>query len=191
MATNAVKKQQVHAAESTSRTVVVACKIPNGLILQLQHPVKRMEDTRDGPEPRTYNAFGGKRIYIWGPAYPVGTIPKGFPKPPMIEGGYALTRGVPMAFWEQWLEQNKLAPFVQAPDGAEHGMIFAYEDLDSVVSAAREQEGLLSGMEPLSQDEDKNGRLTDPRLPRPMNAGITKVSHDVERETERGRGING
>lgn len=168
----------VAAAEKKSRTVVVACKIPNGLMLQLQRPVQRMEDARGGPEPRTYNAFHGRRYFVHGPARPVGTLPKGFPQAPLIEGGYAITRGVPIEFWEQWLEQNKKASYVVAPEGAEHGMIFAYPDLDDTVSAAREQAKLLSGMEPLSTDLDKDGRLTDPRAPKPINMALTKIGYE-------------
>jgi len=181
MASNAAKKQQQHVEQSSARMVVVACKIPNGLILQLQTPVERMEDGMGGPQPRRYNTFGGRRYIVRGPAYPVGTRPKNFEKfrsVPMIEGGYAITRGIPKDFWEQWLEQNKRAPYVEAPDGAEHGMIFAYDDLDSVVSAAREQEELLSGLEPISTDEDKDGKLTDRRMPKPVTDGLTGLGEE-------------
>lgn len=178
MATNTVKKQQAHAAASSSRTVTVACKIQNGMKLQLQKAVERMEDGPLGPKAKTYYAFHGRPYYVHGPSYPVGTIPKGFPKQPLTEGGYALTTGIPMDFWEQWLEQNKLSSFVVAPDGAEHGNIFAYEELESVVSAAREQDKMLSGFEPISQDMDKDGRLTDPRIPKPLNNHITKIGFE-------------
>ena len=181
MTAKAVQKQQQHAEQSNARTVVVACKIPNGLVLQLQHPFEKFEDTREGPTKRTYNVFGGKRYVVRGPAYPVGTLPKGFAqyKPaPMIEGGYALTRGIPKDFWEQWLKQNEQADFVIPPDGAEHGMIFAYDDLDDVVAAAREQEELLSGLEPLSTDEDAQGRLTDRRVPKPITGGLQGIGEE-------------
>jgi len=178
MASNAAKKQQQHVEQSSASMVVVACKIPNGLVLQLQTKVDRWEDGLGGPAKKTYNTFGGRRYVVRGPAYPVGTLPKNFSKfrpTPMIEGGYAITRGIPKDFWEQWLEQNKMAAYVQAPDGAEHGMIFAYDDLDSVVSAAREQEELLSGLEPISTDEDKDGKLTDPRMPKPVTDGLAAL----------------
>jgi hypothetical protein len=160
---------------ATARTVTVACKIPTGLVLQLQRRVDRMEDTRDGPIPRTYWTKHGRTYHINGPAYPVGTIPKGFPRIPMIEGGYALTTGIPAEFWEEWLEQNKRSDFVVPAPGAEHGMIFAYADVESTASAAREQEKLLSGLEPISTDEDKDGRLTDRRLPKPLNMAVAKI----------------
>ena len=172
---NTAKKLAQHAESSNARTVVVACKIEPGLRLQLQRPVARMEDGKGGPEPRTYNAFYGKAYWVNGPARPVGTLPKGFPAAPPIEGGYALTFGIPKDFWEQWLEQNKRAPYVEAPDGAEHGMIFAYDSMESTVDAAREQEKLLSGLQPMSTDEDAQGKLTDRRLPRPMSSMLSKV----------------
>lgn len=181
MTAKLVQKQQQHAEASNARTVVVACKIPNGLTLQLQRPFEKFEDTRDGPQKRTYNVFYGRRYVVRGPAYPVGTLPKGFAayKPtPMVEGGYALTRGIPKDFWEQWLQQNREAEFVIPPDGAEHGMIFAYDDLDDTAAAAREQEELLSGHEPISTDEDGQGRLTDPRVPKPLNAALAPLGEE-------------
>lgn len=166
----------VAAAQKSTRTVVVACKVPTGLHLQLQRPVDRQEDTRDGPKPRTYWAKYGKVYFVEGPAYPVGTLPKGFPRQPLTEGGYALTRGIPAEFWEQWVEQNKRSDFVVPQEGAEHGLVFAYPDLDDTIAAAREQEHLLSGLEPISTDVDKDGKLTDPRLPKPINASIARIA---------------
>ncbi len=168
-----VQKRPV--AAKTARTVTVACKIPPGLVLQLQREENRMEDTRDGPRPRAYWVKYGRTYTVKGPAYPVGTPPKGFPKPPIIEGGYALTPGIPKDFWDQWAKQNEQAPYFQKPDGAEHGMIFAYPDMEDVVVAAAEQDKLLSGLEPISLDEDAKGRLTDRRLPRPANLSIAKI----------------
>lgn len=162
----------------SARTVCVACKIPNGLVLQLQKQVDARvpdKDSSSGYRIEKQWVKHGRRIIVAGPAYPVGTLPKGYPKQGMIEGGYAITRGVPAEFWEEWAEQNKLADFFVPPDGAEHGMIFAYPDLDDVASAARESENLMSGMEPLSTDTDKDGKLTDPRAPKPLNPMLSKL----------------
>ncbi len=170
--------QRRPVAQKTTRTVTVACKIPSGLNLQLQRPMDRMEDTRDGPVPRKYWVKFGQIYTVKGPAYPVGTPPKGFPRPPIIEGGYALTPGIPKDFWDQWYEQNKNADFVRPANGADHGAIFAYPDMEDAVSAAVENEKYLSGLEPISTDEDARGRLIDRRLPRPINMAITKVMPD-------------
>lgn len=175
MAKTAAAKQQAHVEKSNALTVCVACKIPNGLVLQLQTPMKKSQPGIAGPQTEVVNVFGGQRYIVRGPAFPVGTLPKNFQKyrpTPHLEGGYAITRGIPKDFWEQWLEQNKLADYVLAPEGAEHGMIFAYDDIDSVAAAAREQEGLLSGLEPISTDEDAQGRLTDRRVPKPITDSL-------------------
>jgi hypothetical protein len=162
--------------EST-RTVTVACKIENGLQLQLQVKQPRFVSNRESTGSEKIEAVNfwvkaGKVYFVHGPAYPVAP-PKGYPRQPMIEGGYALTTGIPVEFWNSWLEQNALADYVTSD------MIWAEPDLDSAVAKARENEKLLSGMQPLSTDLDKEGRLTDPRVPRPLGHGMTKISPDT------------
>jgi hypothetical protein len=72
--------------------VTVACRLPNGLTLQLSQVGRR-----------------------YGPRYKVlGTRDE--PSP----GGFALTRGVPRAFWEAWVEQNRGRDYVV------HRHVFAY-----------------------------------------------------------------
>ena len=156
---------------AASRTVVVACKIPNGLRLQLQKETKVREPKADrsGYELSTYMTPTGKPIFVEGPAYPVGTLPKGFPRRPEIEGGYALTFGVPREFWDEWLRQNEKASYVET------NMIFACASREDAQAKGREMEKLLSGLEPMSTDVDKDGRLTDPRAPKPLNSMLSKV----------------
>ena len=187
MANIDVTPPKVKPISVSARTVTVACKVPMGLQLQLQKDMEKWDDERGGPVKRTYKVKTGKIYYVAGPAYPQGGKPKNFPREPMVEGGYALTPGIPAEFWEEWLHQNRLAPYVQATDGAEHGMIFAYGSKADTVAAAREQEKQMSGLEPLSTDVDeKTGRLTDPRMPRSMNSAIAKIQPDYERMAERG-----
>ena len=162
------------ALPASARTVCVACKVPTGIALQLQKQELRIVDTPKGPEKVAFWVKQGKIYYAHGPAYPINP-PPGYPRAPLIVGGYALTPGIPAEHWEQWLEQNKLADYVVPPDGAEHGMVFAYATLDDTAAAAGEQEKLLSGLEPLSTEVDKEGRLKDPRAPRPLGHGMTKI----------------
>lgn len=156
--------------------VTVACKLPNGLALQLQTEQMRIVDTPTGPKQTPFYVKSGKIYYVKGPSYPV-IPPKGYPKPPHTEGGYALTRGIPQAFWDQWWEQNKMAPYCNSEE-SDHGFIFAYADLDDAASAAIEHEGLLTGLEPLSTDVDSKGRMNDPRMPRPLNATLEGLKPD-------------
>lgn len=117
-----------------------------------------------------------KVYYVRGPAYPVGALPKGYRKPPTVEGGYAMTPGIPVDFWETWLEQNRLAPYVTA------GMIFAEPSMEDATAHAAEQEDTRSGHEPI----DPAG---DPRTPRSFNPGMTHITEEVD--TPRGGSIRG
>lgn len=167
----------------SSGTVTVACKIPQGLRLQLQAPMYRKMPTGQGRENEyqdvEFMVFVGTPYYVFGPAVPaMGGVPNGYILPKAIEGGYALTEGIPAEFWEKWLEQNRLAPYV------ENKMIFAY-DPASAKSAAREHGELTSGLEPLSQDQDAKGRMLDRRIPKPLTANVARIGYDAERDAER------
>jgi hypothetical protein len=165
-------KVAAKALPDSTRTVIVACLIPNGLVLQLQRPMEKFEDTRDGPRPRSYNVKYGEQRAVRGPARPVGTLPKDFDKwrpPVQIEGGYALTHGIPRDFWEQWLEQNAKAEYVV------NDMISGHATIEDAVAWAREREALRSGHEPISTDEDARGRLTDRRLPKPIGNSVAGI----------------
>lgn len=160
---------------ASARTVIVACKVPNGIWLQTQTVQKRMEPTKDGPAMVEYNVFTGKKYYINGPAYPNGTLPKGFPDKPDMRSGYALTYGIPADVWELWAKQNEQSLFLKPEDG-DFGAIFAAATIEEVQAIAKENALYLTGLEPLSTDEDKNGRLTDPRAPKPLNAQLLRVA---------------
>jgi hypothetical protein len=160
------------ALPASARTVIVCCKIEGGLKLQLQRKLNKFEDSREGPKPMSYNVFSGKAHYVHGPAYPRGVVPKGFPSAPPIEGGFAMTFGIPADFWEQWLEQNEKADFVTS------GMIFAASSIEDAKAEAVEKQAIRSGLEPISTDEDKNGRMVDPRLPKPLSTGIGHIARE-------------
>lgn len=167
--------------KKTSRTVCVACKIPIGLKLQLQHPMKRRMPTGRGSdndhEEIIFNVFGGKSYNVFGPSIPaMGGVPDGYIMPPDIRGGYAFTPGIPADFWEQWLEQNKEADFVL------NEMIFALPEIASAKAKAEEQEEVKSGLEPLSRVlDEKTGMLKDRRIPKPLNANVGRIAFDAER----------
>lgn len=156
---------------ASARTVIVCCKVPNGMRLQLQKEtqVREPKADRSGYEIATYMTPTGRPIFVNGPAYPVGTPPDGFPRQPEIEGGYALTFGIPREFWDKWLKQNEKASYVES------NMIFACASVDDAKAKGRENEKRLSGLEPLSRDKDKDGRLTDPRAPKPLNSMLSKI----------------
>lgn len=166
---------------ATAHTVTVMCKIPNGLRLRLQKKVKRPVAGKDGLEMVEFSEFYGRAYYVRGPAYPIAP-PAGYPKPPVTEGGYAATTGIPADFWADWLEQNKHADYCRPPDGADCGFIYAEPDLESAIAVARENEKLLTGLQPMSIETDKNGRFVDPRAPRPLMSNMTHLSAVPEGE---------
>ena len=148
-------------AKRTGRTVVVACKIPNGLILQLQRKIQHTQKTMQGPYTEEIFVKVGDEHAVRGPAAPVGQFPRGY-RPPEVVGGYALTRNIPADFWEQWIEQNKDAPYVHG------GMIFAHNRRDDTAGQAFDQSELKSGFEPLTPDKDS-------RIPKSPLAAVSSV----------------
>lgn len=151
MARNAVNERTSRPARS-GETVTVACKMPHGLVLQLQ----QMQEVR---VPAMGGGFviekqfrpTGDQIVIKGNAVPVGVAPSH-----EIAGGYALTPGVPKDFWETWLEQNAELDLVK------RGLIFAESGVDRARDAGKEQKATRSGLEPLNGTDPAK----DPRVPK-------------------------
>jgi hypothetical protein len=157
----------VHGTPSAARTVTVACKITNGLILQLCRMVPQREQTPVGVRDVMIAERTGTAYIIAGPAYPVQP-PPGYPRQVQIEGGYALTRGIPKDFWDQWLEQNKDAPFVK------NGHVFAQPTMDSVIDQAQDGAKLRTGFEPLDVSNDGKN---DSRMPRSTHPGVSAFKY--------------
>lgn len=142
----------------TGGTVTVACKVPNGMVLQLY-------DFEDVSEPimgggwRTVKKAKkvGNPVKVRGPALAVGA-----PVYKRIAGGYGLTEGVPAEFFAKWLEQNRDADYVL------NKMIFAHSS--DTVGMAKEHRATRSGYEPL----DPKG---DARSPRPT-ANVGRIEQD-------------
>lgn len=155
-------KGNVGGKAKAAGKVTVACKIPTGLELQHCTPTKWIEETPSGSRERLRYDRVGPTVFVRGTAYPVGTIPKGYPSRPIMVGGYALTPNVDADFFDEWIRQNKDTDMVR------NRMIFAYARRDDVVGEARENKDRQSGLEPLNPEND-------PRMPRPINAMITPI----------------
>jgi hypothetical protein len=153
-------------------TVIVACKVGLAYIdLRLFRQERVQENTQTGPREITEYRATGNQVRIRGTAYPRGTPPAGFPSPPIMADGAALTPNVDKDFFDTWLEQNKLSPLVT------NRLIFAHKNIADVRAEAKEVRDIRSGLEPLNPD--KSGR--DPRMPRSTNASITNVETEDER----------
>lgn len=139
--------ERVQISKAAS-TVTVACKVPNGMFLQLYKMGKEVEATPTGHRDVPKAIKVGEPIKLNGCALRFGETAE-FPMP----GGYALTQ-VPSDFWEAWLEQN------QDSDAVRNRVIFASDSQDKTSARAREQhkEGVKSGMEPINpRDPPKVG----------------------------------
>jgi hypothetical protein len=125
-------------------TVTVACKMPNGVWLQLHelvectepHPAlgtRQVKQARKVGEPIMVKGYRG---------LPFGIDPK-----IDIAGGYALTPGVPRDFWKKWFEQNKHSALVK------NHLIFAHHERASVDDFATGNETIRCGLEPIDPDK--------------------------------------
>jgi hypothetical protein len=135
--------------QAATGTVTVACKLPNGLYLD----IGRKGDT----------AGFTRRFEVRGPAQqentdmrPRGRMPDGtmmlhHKQPVVTPGGYALTSGIPEDFWLQWLEEHKEMEIVKK------NFIFAMPRPADAAARAREQAELRTGLEPISQDKPAPG----------------------------------
>jgi len=178
---------EVEKRPKLSGNVTVACKIPQGMRLQLQHKQRTLVPTGLTGRSNAYKweeslVYGGPVYHVFGPSMPAqGGQPDGYILPHALEGGYALTRGIPAAFWATWMEQHKRADYVT------NKMIFAYDEA-SVKAKPRGHAELTSGIQPVSREIDAQGRLKDRRVPKPITANVARVGFDAERSAERTSG---
>lgn len=132
--------------------------------LQLSRLIEVDEQTQTGLRRTKIPERFGPVVRIRGTAYPRGIVPKGFPPPPEMESGAAITRNVDKDFMVEWTKLNRLNPIVQ------NKMIFFAENEQDFRSMARELAGLASGFEPLNPADKR-----DPRLPKPTNKDLTEL----------------
>ena len=125
----------------STETIVVACKLPNGL---------RAECVNASGE-LVFQTFNGNRL----PLDDDGNV---IPKHVLAgrgDGAYGLTR-VPRDFWEQWAKENATyPPFAK-------GMIVAMDDEASATAVAIEMAGIKTGLEPASRDPKAMPRGVEP-----------------------------
>ena len=134
----AAAQPQTRPATGTE-TVTVACKIPQGFILQLHEPRDLSEVTMGGHRDVKQYFPVGEPFRLNGAAHGQNEGPRC-----RVVGGFALTDGVPKELWDKWLEQNKTLPAVV------NRMLFAYPSTSHAVAAAKEVKTLKTGLERLN-----------------------------------------
>jgi len=139
-------------------TVTVACKIPNGLILQNYE----MEDGFEpvfggGSRPIKMARPVGEQIKINGSARAIGSDPDA----KRVIGGYGFTYNVPKDAFEKWLRDNSELEMVK------NKLIFAHESIDHATGQAADFKSFRTGLEPLNTESKKSdGSYVDPRMPK-------------------------
>jgi len=168
------KQQHQVPRDQSGDKVTVACRLPNGIVMQLfkkgsmlvpvlghGDAMRRVEMMVPDPERPPITAVGwrgpdGKRAH--------GTV-----------AGYGLTPNVPLGFWESWLEQNEKQPYVV------NKLVFVHST--DTAGMARAHKGTDSGLEPLNmRREDKivNGRVVSV----PVDVRVAREAPRVETKTE-------
>ena len=159
-----------HHNRGAGSTVTVACKIPNGLVLQLSELYDTTEPSPSGARPIKASRKVGEAISVKGPARPLSGMPPDY----QIIGGYGLTYGVPADFWHDWKDQNRDL------DAVRQNLIFASTSHERAMAQAKDMKTIRSGMEPLDPDSrNADKSFKDPRMVR----GIKKhEDNDMESE---------
>jgi hypothetical protein len=147
-----------HNDSPSNATVTVASKMPFDFVLKLYDFVERAEPVLGGgmrnfkqaQERRTAKTFIAQ-----GNSWPQNKGPH-----QQLMGGFAITHGIPKAFWDEWLEQNKEADYVL------NGMIFAHGEMASTMAEAREKETEKSGLERLDPNNLPKGLQTSDHFKR-------------------------
>ncbi len=164
---------------SAGAKVIVACKLGIAFFqLQLCREEEVDEQTQTGVRRVKKWTRTGQIVRIRGTAYPRGTPPEGYPERPFMVDGAALNFGIDKDFWDQWVEQNRLNPVVV------NKMIFAHENRAMVEGLAREQKGVLSGLEPINPKNDK-------RMPKSSRPDVSDVETEETKAAKMERAISG
>jgi hypothetical protein len=122
-------------------TVLVACRVPMGLRLQLNEWHEVQEPGPAGPRTVRQSRRCGDPIVVHGPSKSYFDADHRRKIDFDLEGGFALTP-VPRAFWDLWFEQYRTSDLIR------NKLIFA-ADASSTKAQARELEKSRTAWEPL------------------------------------------
>lgn len=135
-------------------TMIVACRIPHGLVLRTFDIVEDAEITRNGVE-KIRKAVQRQQpeatFTVRGPGRGSSAL-TGLTRDQIESlhpGGYAVTQGCPAQVWQDWMTDNRLSPYVTRGD------IFAEPTMERVRNRAFEyakEPDALTGLEPLDPE---------------------------------------
>ena len=152
--------------DGSAETVTVACKMPNGMLLQLCEPMEIQQPVLGGGM-KTVTEYKpmGQIVKIHGPAVPFGAE-----RPCRVVMGYALTEGVDKAFFDAWLEQHAQDHSVV------NKIIFAHTSAEYVRDFAKDHRTVTSGLEPLKTENDPRAKVGAKINPADEMAGRTQAA---------------
>lgn len=120
-----------------AETVSIACKLPHGLIMQLQRFIEVREPTQTNPDRIV------KVAEKFGPTHTIKGFANGARDPDVtVIGNFAINNGVPAEFAQAWFEQNAEHPAVAG------GFVYLHRTAGGAAGYAREHAKKLSGFEP-------------------------------------------
>lgn len=155
--------------------VIVACKVPNGLVLQNHIMIDGFEQVMGGGTRQVkVSQKVGDQINVIGPARAVNADPDA----KRVIAGFALTYNVPKASFEQWMKDNAELDIVK------RRMIWAYADEHSAADAAKDLRSVRTGLEAINTEAKKSdGTYMDPR----MSKRVKRFKADDDQTTMRMR----
>lgn len=153
--TQTIKK---HNDVASNATVAVASKMPFDFVLKLYDFAERSEPVLGGGSrmfKQAQERVGAQTFIAQGNSWAQNRGPH-----QQLVGGFAITHGIPKAFWDEWLEQNERADYVK------NGMLFAHQEVNSTLAQAREYEKEKSGLERLDPSNLPKGLETSDNFKR-------------------------
>jgi hypothetical protein len=130
-------------------TVVIACKVPQGLVISAYGPNEEVEI--GSPTRRMVKIFKpvpGSQFHLKGTGgvlHLAGNVYDQMSR--NTPGHFAITKGCPRATWENWFSFNKDSPLVT------EGLVFCVESVDAAIIEAKSRAELRTGMEPIDPED--------------------------------------
>jgi hypothetical protein len=152
-------------------TVLIGCKLPAGLILEIVEPGKD-----DSGKVGVMPAPIGQRVTLKG-GNSVPRLRNALNEAPMLPRyPFGLTT-VDKDFWDRWYARNKEMPFVK------NGLVFVAKDRDSAIDMAKDRREVKTGLEPLSPKVDpRDSSRGDERVTTGADPSMAKAMRANEQE---------
>lgn len=137
---------------SDGDTVCVACKIPQGVIMDHYEMVDDFESMYGGgSRPIKRSVPTGRRFILAGLGKEIAAMRQGVMPMTPNAGGYAITAGIPREFWEWWSHAYRDQPMLNP----ERPLVFAEPTLSRALARARELSATESGFEPIDPNDPR------------------------------------